>query len=957
MAAGKDRVIELIAEFSARTEGFQKGVKAVSKGMKEVVDAGKVTTKTTNSQTKATEKSGKAAGGAAKSMASLAKGLSAVGAAMSVVTAAAGVAVAALQKMTVQGGKILTVTQAYEKNNERLAGSLQVLRGASRGLITDFALMEQANRAVALGAVKTTAEFAELTEVAIALGRAMNEDAGFALQSLTLGIGRQSRLFLDNLGLIVKVEEANRRYAASIGRVTGQLSEAQKKEAFRQEAMRVARAEVERLGGITLNAGDAFVALAAELTNVGDTVKRQLADWRALRDVIFGIQQALNRFITALSPGTQLALADIAQQFRKEDLDALEARLKRLNKLESEQRQLRMGGGALAPQLADALIRQGTGGTAEDLGDLFALIEGLQDQIKIVNDLTEDEAPLRALQAHLLTWEQLVQKQREFSTQLQRLEGLKAIEPIDANAQDLQSQIDQTRIVLKALEDEITATGAVNFPRVLDFMVAQTRTATDDMELAWARQQTSLIAQWGTLRDEWVEMLAQMEADIERTGVIEDLADRMNEVQRTMARLGRERAGSSAFTQSREDMEAIVTEVAKLRLGTQNTSKDWGKVTDLMDRALDILDDAKDSSAGFFENLKLAVKELTSLDALTDTLVTAAGGVLSGLISGALSSAGQAFAEGVKGLFAENGRDKFLAANTLAIKKNTEAIIQSVTGTAGGFVGGILAGVRDILKVGTGGLIPRGPGFVDRATKIFEAMGLSLKEVTDFAKELGVTLDSTAQTWSDFLRALEAQSLGTKTDLARRKISLLDIDDPAAQFDEFRKALASSLPAGLGITIARLGVDSIQGFVEGILSQIEAGTFDLRRLGDISLDDFLDVLGEMESLGDAAAAAGSELSGLAEVLRNVPTGFKVAFAQFAAATPSVIGTSPFVTDTTTGGGRGGGFTIDTVVVMANDPAEMLEQIEIAAKKQARRGGTTPLRLATSPSAVIAGGTI
>ena len=44
-------------------------------------------------------------------------------------------------------------------------------------------------------------EFAELAKTAISLGRALGVDAAFALESLSLGIGRQSKLILDNLGL------------------------------------------------------------------------------------------------------------------------------------------------------------------------------------------------------------------------------------------------------------------------------------------------------------------------------------------------------------------------------------------------------------------------------------------------------------------------------------------------------------------------------------------------------------------------------------------------------------------------------------------------------------------------------------------------------------------------------------------------------------------------------------
>jgi hypothetical protein len=74
------------------------------------------------------------------------------------------------------------------------------------------------NRALALGAANNAEQFGELSRTAITLGRALGVDATFAMESLSLGIGRQSRLILDNLGLIVSVETANKKYAAALGK-------------------------------------------------------------------------------------------------------------------------------------------------------------------------------------------------------------------------------------------------------------------------------------------------------------------------------------------------------------------------------------------------------------------------------------------------------------------------------------------------------------------------------------------------------------------------------------------------------------------------------------------------------------------------------------------------------------------------------------------------------------------
>lgn len=187
-----------------------------------------------------------------------------------IVAAALTATVVALGKFAEHGGRITNVGRAFDKMTGDSTAALLTLREATSGLITDFELMTQMNRAVTLGSAETTEQFGELAETALTLGRALGVDAAFALESLSLGIGRQSRLILDNLGLIVGVEEANERYAESLGKTAEQLTDNEKREAFRTAAMESARAKIAELGGVTLNAGDAYRQFVVELQNAAD---------------------------------------------------------------------------------------------------------------------------------------------------------------------------------------------------------------------------------------------------------------------------------------------------------------------------------------------------------------------------------------------------------------------------------------------------------------------------------------------------------------------------------------------------------------------------------------------------------------------------------------------------------------------------------------------------------------
>jgi hypothetical protein len=123
--------------------------------------------------------------------------------------------------------------------------SIKALREATRGLVSDIDLYQRANQAVLLGV--PTKVFNEAAAAAVKLGRAMGIDAAFGLESLSLGLGRQSRLYLDNLGIIVSAEEAYKNFAGSVGKSAQDLTDAEKKAAFFAESLRKIKERAEEL--------------------------------------------------------------------------------------------------------------------------------------------------------------------------------------------------------------------------------------------------------------------------------------------------------------------------------------------------------------------------------------------------------------------------------------------------------------------------------------------------------------------------------------------------------------------------------------------------------------------------------------------------------------------------------------------------------------------------------------
>lgn len=123
--------------------------------------------------------------------------------------------------------------------------SIELLRKATRGLVSDVDLYQRANQAVLLGVPTDT--FNEAAAAAVKLGRAMGIDAAFGLESLSLGLGRQSRLYLDNLGIVVSAEEAYRNFGLTVGKSATDLTDAEKKAAFFAEALKKIKERAEEL--------------------------------------------------------------------------------------------------------------------------------------------------------------------------------------------------------------------------------------------------------------------------------------------------------------------------------------------------------------------------------------------------------------------------------------------------------------------------------------------------------------------------------------------------------------------------------------------------------------------------------------------------------------------------------------------------------------------------------------
>ena len=142
------------------------------------------------------------------------------------------------------------LAQTIGASSSQMVGAIQ---SASSGTISSMDAMAASNKALMFGLVETPQQMAELTRVAVTLGQAMGQGAGKSIDDLTIALGRQSPLILDNLGITLDLEQAYQGYANTLGKSVDQLTEAEKKQAFVAEALRIGTERANELGGVTVD--------------------------------------------------------------------------------------------------------------------------------------------------------------------------------------------------------------------------------------------------------------------------------------------------------------------------------------------------------------------------------------------------------------------------------------------------------------------------------------------------------------------------------------------------------------------------------------------------------------------------------------------------------------------------------------------------------------------------------
>lgn len=231
--------------------------------------------------------------------------LAAAAAVETAVVTAGGAAV----KLALDASKYDSIRDSFESMAQGMGVSAEELERrvgeASGGTLDRMTILQNATRALSLigaGAFNDFgADFAKAAELVKKASRATGQDVNFLFDSFVMGIGRRSPLILDNLGITIDMTQAEKDYAASIGKTAGSLTEEEANAAVLQATM---RALEQTYGNVAVSAGG--------LNGATQQLKTWFADLRL--ELGEAAVPAVNSLLRALMPlgeelGTRLVVA------------------------------------------------------------------------------------------------------------------------------------------------------------------------------------------------------------------------------------------------------------------------------------------------------------------------------------------------------------------------------------------------------------------------------------------------------------------------------------------------------------------------------------------------------------------------------------------------------------------------------------------------------------------------
>jgi hypothetical protein len=252
-------------------------------------------------------------------------GLRGLGASLVKIGAAVGAAVVLKQV----AGYLVEAGQAAAKAETSLAALQRTigetaddlvrnLRVAARGTVADFELVAGANRALALGLDQN--KLVDLMDVAAARSKVMGITVSQAFGDIVTGIGRQSPMILDNLGIVIDAEAAYKDYASTLGKTEDKLTGVERKAALLNQVLANSRDLVDAQRGGADSADESFQRLGADMENLKIEIGQELLPiFKEFVDTLLENKDDIVASLTAIGKAASLTLgagSNVVEGFR-----------------------------------------------------------------------------------------------------------------------------------------------------------------------------------------------------------------------------------------------------------------------------------------------------------------------------------------------------------------------------------------------------------------------------------------------------------------------------------------------------------------------------------------------------------------------------------------------------------------------------------------------------------------
>ncbi|MFH1738318.1 MAG: hypothetical protein ABIH23_04875, partial [bacterium] len=245
------------------------------------------------------------------------------------------------------------------------------LKAASGQTIDTMTLINKAGTAMMMGIDPEKLD--KLMQIARATSRMTGQTVTKAFEDISLAVGRQSKMILDNLGIIVRVEDANKVYAQSLHKTSTQLTDAEKKQAFLNATIQAGEDIIRRLGDQQISAAEKVQQLESRVKDIGVSI----ATWLIPNlEAWAGWIQRIDEYWSGVFGGKE----DPVLAYMKKQREEIQAQIEVYKELAK--------GGAEATAAAFSVLAPG-GVDVPDLENINSLLSMLEKRLQLLDKTIE----------------------------------------------------------------------------------------------------------------------------------------------------------------------------------------------------------------------------------------------------------------------------------------------------------------------------------------------------------------------------------------------------------------------------------------------------------------------------------------------------------------------------------------------------------------------------------------